>query len=109
MTGDDGNGETFRYEVTEDESLSEGVVEAVTSEVGVDAVPPADPGAEGSLAPLYSVVDPDALDSVFCGGGGVDGVHGEVTFSYHGYEVTVRSEGLIDLTPAEPTAGVASD
>ena len=109
MTGDDGNGETFSYEVTEDESLSEGVVEAVASEAGVDAVPAGGPGAEGSLAPLYSVVDPDALDSVFCGGDGADGGHGEVTFSYHGYEVTVRSEGRIELTPGETTAGVASD
>lgn len=109
MTGDDGSGETFSYEVTEDESLSEGVVEAVATEAGVDAVPPAGPGAGRSLAPLYSVVDPDALDSVFCSRDGADGVHGEVTFGYHGYEVTVRSEGRIELTPAGTAAGAASD
>lgn len=110
MTIDNGDGESFVYEVAAEESLSEGVVEAVASEAGYDAVPPADPEMEGVLEPLFSVVDPDALDSVFGGSDdGADAPRGEVTFDYHGYEVTVRSEGWIALRRADPPAGMASD
>lgn len=110
MTIDHGNGESFIYEVTADESLSEGVVAAVAADAGVDAIPPADTETDGALEPLFSVVDPDALDAVFRrGDSGATGPRGEVTFCYHGYEVTVRSEGRIALTRPEPTAGMASD
>ena len=54
------------------------------------------------LDPLYQVVDPDALDALF--EPRVDGCHrgeGEVTFAYHGYEVAVRSYGVIAIQSAE--------
>jgi hypothetical protein len=101
MTSDEPDWESLIYDVAAAESLSEGVVEAV---------PPADPDAEGALDPLFSVVDPDALDAVFRGSD--DGAvvpRGEVTSCYHGYEVTVRSEGRISLTRREPTSGWGSD
>lgn len=110
MTDDELDGESFTYEVAADESLSEGVVEAVASEAGVDAVSLSDPETEGTLDPLFSVVDPDALDSVFCSrADDADAPRGEVTFRYNGYEVTVASEGWIALTRVESAAGVASD
>lgn len=110
MTSDERDGQSLTYEVSADESLSEGVVEAVASTAEVSAVPPGDPGSDRALEPLFSVVDPDALDAVFTGrGDGADGPRGEVTFCYHGYEVTVKSEGRIALTRSEPTAGIASN
>ena len=110
MTSDEPDGASLIYEVAAAETLSEGVVEAVASDAGVEAVPPADPDAKGALDPLFSVVDPDALDAVFRGSDdGAVAPRGEVTSCYHGYEVTVRSEGRISLTRREPTSGWGSD
>lgn len=49
------------------------------------------------LPPLASSVDPDALDDLFG-----DGVCGRVSFSYAGYEVTIRGEGRLEITPEAP-------
>ncbi len=42
---------------------------------------------------LYDAVDPDALDQLF------NNTNGSVTFDYHGYRITVDSDGNIDLVP----------
>lgn len=42
--------------------------------------------------PLQERIDPDALDLL------LDGTRGSVTFEYHGYLVTVDSDGDVDLT-----------
>ena len=42
--------------------------------------------------PLASVIDPDALDSLF-----KVGSHGQVEFSYLGYQITVDSAGNVTL------------
>lgn len=59
---------------------------------------------EGSQAieldPLYTVLDPDALDQLFAPM--ASGQHlgdGKVTFDYHGYEVTLHSYGVIAIRP----------
>lgn len=44
--------------------------------------------------PLYDVIDPEALESIF------RGETGEVSFEYHGYVVTVDYEGNVSLQPA---------
>jgi hypothetical protein len=44
--------------------------------------------------PLYRVIDPDALDSLFNGDSKMDGV---VKFSYCGYDVTVTADGDVTL------------
>lgn len=106
MTIDVGNGESFIYEVEEGESLSEGVVEAVAAGAGVRPVPEVGLEPEGALEPLYTVVDPDALDALFCQPGDrADQSSGKITFQYHGYEVVVGSDGRIALTRVEPAAG----
>lgn len=46
------------------------------------------------MEPLHHVIDTDALDAVFH-----PGSHGRATFSYSGYEVTVRSDGEITVAP----------
>lgn len=44
--------------------------------------------------PLYDAIDPDALDALY--------PHGDVeslTFTYHGYSITIAGDGSIDLHP----------
>jgi hypothetical protein len=67
------------------QSLSTAVLETIAAKEGV--APP-------ELAePLYTALDPEALDGLFRGSSG------RVVFEYHGYEVTVTSEGDVSLTP----------
>ena len=77
-----------------DGSLSHAVVEAVADREGVDVTELEPPAFE----PLYSVVDPDALDAVFAPThDGGQRATGSVTFEYEGYTVTVDSDGTVDL------------
>lgn len=48
------------------------------------------------LEPLYTVVDPDALESLFH-----HDVDGYVSFPYNGYEVVVHSSGAIDVNDSD--------
>ena len=43
--------------------------------------------------PLYEVIDPDALESLFAN----DRVLGKVIFNYVGYEVSVFSDGYVSV------------
>lgn len=73
----------FTYELDPDKSVSDGVIEAVA------AVSDHEPT---SLDPLYSVIDPDALDALFEPG------HlaiPQVQFRYNGCEVQVISDRKI--------------
>lgn len=60
---------------------SETLVSAVAERKGVDPI---------ELEPLYSVVDPDALDTIVGSGG--ESV--ELSFDYAGYRVTVEPDGV---------------
>lgn len=51
-----------------------------------------DEPATALTPPLASVIDPDALDSLF-----QVGSHGQVEFSYLGYQITVDSAGNVTL------------
>lgn len=68
------------------EPVSAIVIESVARELDVD---PTDLPEQ-----LYSVLDPDALDSVFAGRANEEGV---VMFSYCGYDVTVTADGDVTL------------
>lgn len=50
------------------------------------------------LTPLYSVVDPGALDALFDAGGDARTGTAHVAFSYEGYSVVVRSDGRVDIS-----------
>lgn len=77
------------YDASEPEQLSLAVVDAVADAEGVEAT---------DLAPLYYTIDPAALDALVRPPVTVDGEPtGEVRFSYHGYDVTVRSDGTVEL------------
>lgn len=52
------------------------------------------------LDPLYTVIDPDALDQLFAPM--INGRHvgdGKIAFDYQGYEITLHSYGLVAIRP----------
>lgn len=71
------------------ESLSFAIVKTVADKERVD---PAE-----LTEPLGDVIDTDALDSLF-----TDNVC-ELTFHYHGYEITVDETGAIEAKPLHNT------
>lgn len=74
-------------------STSERVLREVASEEGVDPIDLA--------TPLYDVIDPDALDTLFAADTSGDEQGSiQVEFNYHGYEIVV-SDGTVRLTPSE--------
>lgn len=88
LQGDGGYGDVHET-VVGDRSPSEAVVDAIAA---ISDVQPAD------LDPLYTSIDPDALDAL-CESGGNDGVP-SVSFDYHGFAVTV--DGLDRVVVVEP-------
>lgn len=103
MPVDDSRPDALTYDLAPTESPSEGVVAAVAAATGADAT-----GADSEsdvghrLDPLFSVVDPDALDAVF--EDTVDGAPrpgGSVAFTYHGHAVTV-CDRCVTVSPARP-------
>ncbi len=95
-----------RYDLSSDEPISTGVVMAIAAASGTEPAPTADTtGGTQALEPLYTVVDPDALDALFrADGSGAAGPE-RVTFTYHGYEVTVTDDRQVRLEP--PVGDVA--
>ena len=76
-------------------SVSQAVVEAIAQREEVDVTEIEPPEYE----PLYSVVDPEALDALFSSTtGGSSRPMGAVSFTYAGYDVTVHSDGEIELS-----------
>jgi len=66
--------------------LSEAVIVAIAEKEGVD---------EQELdSPLFEVINPDALDSLFRNSGG------RVQFEYLDYQVTVNHNGVVDVAEA---------
>ena len=63
-----------------------------TSERIVEAVADAADVSKLELQPLYEVVDPDALESLFRAGS-----TGTVRFTYHGHRVVVSSHGDVTV------------
>ena len=70
------------------ESTTQAVVSAVATERGVDPI---------DLEPLYTVLDPDALDALFQrdGSGATQG-SARVEFTYAGCEVCVAADGSVE-------------
>lgn len=73
----------FTFELDPDETVTDGVIEAVSEVSNHEAT---------SLDPLYSVIDPDALDALF--DPGYSG-NPQVAFRYNGCEVRVISDRKI--------------
>lgn len=75
------------------QSLSHAIVEKIAATEDVDPL---------ALDPLYEVIDPDALDSVFAATNGSPRSDGEIAFEYSGHTVVVSSDGTVRLGD-EPT------
>lgn len=71
------------------ENLSRQIVNEVAEVKGVDVTDLSEP--------LFSVVDPEALDSLF------QDSTGEVSFSYLDCEVTVTHTGDVEVAPTQTT------
>lgn len=73
------------FEPEQCRSVSEAVVKAVADAENVEPI---------ELQPLYDVIDPDALDSLFR----PHAARGRITFQYHGYTVEVDGNSTVSLT-----------
>jgi len=76
-------------EVRATENLNETIIDVVADLDGVDPVE--------LTPPLYSVIDPDALESLFASTNGDAPPRGHVSFRYRGYDVRVSSDGPIEI------------
>lgn len=77
----------------ESTSLSERIVREVAEVRGCEPT---------SLEPLYTAIDPDALDRLFdMDRSGVDRSHGRVVFTYCGCEVSVADDGTVQVSEDE--------
>lgn len=93
----------FTYEMTDDETVSEAVVNAVAAASGYRRVRSFDADdAEPVLDPLYSAIDPDALDTLFERTDKRPGpADWQLSFSFHGYQVRVTSDGFVDIAASD--------
>ncbi|MFO7925412.1 MAG: HalOD1 output domain-containing protein [Halobacteriota archaeon] len=73
---------------------------STVSERVIRGVSTADDSDPVELPPLYDAIDPEALDAVV-----KRMSDGAVSFVYAGYEVTVESDGTIDLGERPVDAG----
>ena len=77
----------------DDLKLSRKIIETVAEAEGV---------APTELeTPLYNVIDPEALDCLFHRESDGVTMEGTVSFSFHGYEVTVASDSSIEIDRVE--------
>jgi hypothetical protein len=76
------------------DSASEVVISAVSSASGTGPV---------ELPPLYSTIDPEALDTLFAPTiAGRERRNGAITFEFAGHVITARAGGTVEV---EPTRG----
>ncbi|PSP78044.1 hypothetical protein BRC81_08270 [Halobacteriales archaeon QS_1_68_20] len=83
---DDARSDQYAYE-HDDGPLSTAIVTAVADAEGVDPL---------EMDPLYGAVRSDLVDEF---DGAEVGCDAELTFSYHGYKVTLDGDGEIRLRP----------
>jgi hypothetical protein len=67
------------------------------SQAVVEAVSEATDTGLTDIGPLYSAIDPEALDELFQRDGGRGVPTGRITFALDGHEVTVRSGGVVEV------------
>lgn len=72
------------FDLTEFDSVSTAVVTAVAEETGKNLL---------NMAPLFNVLDPDSLNTVFSSSSPQAIPDGRVAFEYEGYWVVVEADG----------------
>lgn len=90
---------TLVYTRGRDETVSQSVVEAVSTASNRDSDPRR---GEEPLPPLFEAVDPDALDQLFEHRRADQSGKCRLTFTYFGYEVTVEDGETVLVTPRSP-------
>jgi hypothetical protein len=80
-----------RRHLRREESMSATAVASVAEAAGC---------RPGAVQPLYTVIDPDALDALVSYGQSPSW-RGRLSFTLHGHEVTVRATGEVVVRPAE--------
>ncbi|QFU83735.1 HalOD1 output domain-containing protein [Natronorubrum aibiense] len=80
------------------------IIEAVAAREGVDVTDVEPPAYE----PLYSVLDPTALDALFQPSS-PNSATVRVVLEYEGYEITVESDGSVELRELSPSADSSDD
>ena len=94
--------DSYRVEFSQsEEQPSKAVVKAVAAIAGCQ---------QDDLDPLFYVLDPECLDSLFQRT--VNGGHRcdvEISFTYHGYDIAVHSYGIIEIQPVQGDTGDEDD
>lgn len=75
-------------------SPCETIFERVADREGVDPL---------DLDPLAETIDPDAIDALV-GRSAREDSGLQITFAYHGYDVTVTAAGAVDVADSTPTS-----
>lgn len=83
---------------------TEAIIEAVARREGVDVTEVEPPAYE----PLYAVVNPEALDTLFQTAADSGTVDACITLEYAGYDITVYSDGRVDVAE-QSTGEIVSD
>ncbi|WP_306058174.1 HalOD1 output domain-containing protein [Natronococcus wangiae] len=78
---------------------TQAIIEAIARHEGVDVTEVEPPAYE----PLYTVVNPEALDSLFRTASDAATADAHVSLEYAGYDITVHSDGRVDVT--DPSTG----
>lgn len=80
---------------------SQAIIEAVASAEGVDVLDLRPPAYE----PLYSAIDPEALDLLFDHPTESNRSGARVSFTYEGYDIVVYDGGRVDVSEASSSNG----
>lgn len=73
--------------------LTQAIIEAIARREGVDVTEIEPPAYE----PLYTVVNPEALDKLFRTTSDSGAVDARISFEYAGYDVTIYGDGRVDV------------
>lgn len=87
--------ERGRYQCTIDPNRDPVYLAVVAAVATAKGCEPAD------LTPLHSTIDPDGIDSIFSDKTNSKQRIGRLTFNYEGFAVTLFSDGMIEIEPAE--------
>lgn len=100
----------FTYRMSPGEPVCTAVVKAVAAVTGADPLPEegTDTAAEQSLEPLYTAVDPDALEAVLRPARS-GATKCRVSFRYHDHAVTVHADGRVRVQPIEAATPEIAD
>lgn len=85
------------YQADAERPPSQAIVRAVAAASDVDDVT----AVAEEFGPLYTAIDPSALDALFESTSTAERSEGCVSFAYAGYCVTVDTTGRVELVPRE--------